>query len=364
MLKQQNNSAEIQESFETGVIHSADYLKITDFEHLYASMQKCRCSVLWKDSVASFYINGVERTLTLERELNNGTYRARTPKAFKIYSPKERDIVSISFRDRVYQRSLNDNYIYPVMTASFIHDNWACQKGKGTDGARNRLKEFMHSYYRKYGADGYVLKIDIKGYYPNMSHRVVEQMFRAKLEPSVYSLTEKILHEQYKGDMGYNPGSQLIQIAGIALLDKVDHYIKERLGVKYYLRYMDDFVLIHESKEYLEYCLCEIEKKLREVECAISPKKTYITTLKGGIMFLGFTYRLTDSGKVLAHIDPKNVKRERKKLAHAVAKAKRGELTREKVDEMYTAWKAHASKGNSYKLIQRMDEYYRNLWRS
>lgn len=335
----------------------------TDFEHLYASMLKCKKGVLWKDSVASFYLNGTERCLKLERELKEGTYISRNPRNFTVYVPKKREIVSICFRDRVYQRALNDYIVYPIMTKSFIYDNWACQKEKGTDGARERLKEFFHRFYRKHGSDGYILKIDIKGYYPNMSHEVVEEMFRRKLPKEAYEQVERILRSQYPGDMGYNPGSQLIQIAGIALLDGVDHFIKEKLKIKYYLRYMDDFILIHESKEYLEQCLKEIEKELEKLRCATNKKKTKIVTAKEGIDFLGFKFKLTASGKVLMLIKSENISQERKKLRHMVRKIKHGKATFEKLDEMYGAWKNHASKGNTFKAMARMEQYYQKLRR-
>lgn len=98
---------------------------------------------MWKDSVAHYVLNGIESTLQLEEDLKSGAYKARPPITFKITSPKEREIVSIAFRDRVYQRSLNDNVVYPAMSRSFIRDNCACQSNKGTDYARERLKCFI-----------------------------------------------------------------------------------------------------------------------------------------------------------------------------------------------------------------------------
>ena len=85
-----------------------DLREITDFEHLYESMEKCRRGVSWKDSVMSYTLNGIERNLKLEQALADGTYQPRKTKAFKITNPKPRDIISISFTDRVYQRSLNE----------------------------------------------------------------------------------------------------------------------------------------------------------------------------------------------------------------------------------------------------------------
>lgn len=337
--------------------------KIIGFEALYESMQKCKKTVLWKDSTASFYLNGIEQTLRLEKQLKTGAYKPRPPRKFEITRPKRREAVSIAFRDRVYQRSLNDNELYPVMTCSFIDANMACQKGKGTDAARDKLDEFLKHYFRKYGIEGYILQCDIRGYYPNMDHRVAERTFQKKLPPEVYEMTERVLREQYGGEKGYNPGSQMVQIAGISVLDRMDHMIKEKLHEKLYIRYVDDFLMIGQTKEEMQHCRKEIEDYLKTIGFELHPKKTKIFPIKDGIKFLGFTHRLTDTGKVIRTIDPQNVKQERKRLRRMVALAKKGEMKKEKVDECFKAWKAHASKGNSEKLIKRMDNFYKELWK-
>lgn len=341
---------------------SFDIEKVIGFDALYASMWKCKKGVMWKDSTASYVLNGIERTANLEEQLKNGTYKARPTVNFRIHAPKPRDIASITFRDRVYQRSLNDNAVYPIMSKSFILDNYACQKHKGTDAARKRLKEFLHRYYRRHGDVGYVAQFDIHGYYPNMPHAMTESLFREKLPPEIAERVIEILNNQYDGDNGYNPGSQLIQIAGISVLDKFDHYVKEQLHAKYYIRYMDDFLIISDDKEYLSYCMEKMTTFLASMEFEMNTKKTRIYPLEEGIEFLGFIYHLTNTGKVIMIVRPENVKRERKKLRRLVARSKKGSIPKDKVDESYAAWRNHASKGNSYKLLQRMDEYYKNLW--
>lgn len=343
-------------------VDNFDIEQVIGFDALYTSMWRCKKGVMWKDSVAAYVLNGVERTMNLEKQLHDGTYKAKPPVRFSITSPKPREIASITFRDRVYQRSLNDNAVYPIMSKSFILDNYACQKGKGTDAARKRLKEFLRRYYRQHGCAGYVAQFDIHGYYPNMSHRVTEQLFRDKLPSGVSDMVITILREQYDGNKGYNPGSQLIQIAGISILNEYDHYAKEQLHAHYYIRYMDDFLIIHHDKDYLKDCIARTKEHLKRMEFELNPKKTRLYKLSEGIEFLGFRFSLTDTGKVLMQICPNNVKRERKKLRRLVAKSKKGGLPRDKVDESYAAWRNHASKGNSYKLLQRMDAFYLSLW--
>lgn len=339
-----------------------DIENVIGFDALYESMWKCKRGVMWKDSTAGYVLNGIERTMNLEKQLRDGTYKAKDTVNFVITSPKRREIASITFRDRVYQRSLNDNAVYPIMSKSFILDNYACQKGKGTDAARKRLKEFLHRYYRKHGNVGYVAQFDIHGYYSNMSHAVTEGLFKKKLPPEIAEMVIAILRHQYDGDKGYNPGSQLIQIAGISILNGFDHYMKEQLHAKLYIRYMDDFLIISDDAEYLAECQEQATKYLERLGFELNPKKTRIYPLSEGIGFLGFDYYLTDTGKVLMLIKSANVKRERRKLRRLVAKSKRGGIPRDKVDESYAAWRNHASKGNSYNLLKRMDAYYNELW--
>lgn len=335
---------------------------VVGYDALWDSMMKCKCGVMWKCSVANFVLNGVREIGRLSDELLNGEYHERPHKYFTITSPKKRDIMSISFRDRVYQRSLNDVAIYPVMIRSFIHDNCACQKGKGTDFARDRFKCHLQRFYRKHGRDGYVLKLDIRGYYPNMRHDAVKDKFRRYLDENVYDKASAIL-DSFPGDVGFNPGSQIIQIAGISLLDDLDHYVKERLRVKYYVRYMDDILIIGESKEELLKIKEVIRKELSKIGFELHEEKSKVISLLKEVLFLGFKYRITETGRVLMIVDPARVRAERKKLFRLVGLAKQGKISKEKVDQCYQSWRSHALKGNSWKLIQRMDRYYRNLWR-
>ena len=335
---------------------------IIGFDALYESMDKCKKGVIWKDSVAHFVLNSVEEVLKLEEQLKSGSYHSRKGRVFTIESPKRREAMGIPFRDRVYQRSLCDNEIYPELIKHLIPDNFACQTGKGTDYARNRMKQFLHRMHQREGGDFYVLQCDIKGYYPNMSHKVAEGILKQYLKPEIANMAIEILREQYEGDVGYLPGSQLVQLLGISILNSMDHFIKEKLRIKEYGRYMDDFLLFHKDKAYLEYCRDQIEKGLNARGYNLHPKKTRIFHIKEGFRFLGFYYSLTDTGKVLMFVDPKNVKMARRRLRRMAGLVRKGKLSKHKIDECYKCWRNHASKGDSTKLLRRMDAYYKSLW--
>lgn len=338
-----------------------DIEEIIGFEALYESMNKCVKGVLWKDGTAAFYHNWARELRRLSRQLHDGTYRERSPKFFTITEPKTREIMSIAFRDRVYQRSLNDVAIYPATTRSFIYDNHACQKGKGTSHARERLKCHLQRYYRKHGAEGYVLQCDVKGYYPNMSHDVAKRVLHKYLDDEIYEMAARIL-DNFPGERGFNPGSQIVQIVGITALNEMDHYIKEVLREPAYDRYMDDFAIIQSDRSKLEYDLEHIERHLTDLDMELNMEKTRIYDLREGIPWLGFIFRLTDTGKVVISIKPEKVKHERLKLRRMARLVKEGKKTREKMDEHFRSWKETASYGNNYNMLKRMDKYYESLW--
>lgn len=322
---------------------------------------------MWKDSVSRYYNNGLVSILKLANSLEDNSYKIDKYYEFTIYEPKRREIVSTRFKDRVFQRSLTDNYLYNKITNRFIYDNGACQIDKGTDYSMDRLNCHMQRYFRQHGLDGYVLKVDMKDYFGSTSHDVAKTALRYSVEDEwVLSHTDKIINSFNQGEnpnIGMGLGSQITQLIQLAVLDKLDHYIKEELKIKYFVRYMDDLVLIHNDKEYLKKCLYEITINIESLGLKLNAKKTQIFPLKQGINFLGFKFKLTDTGKVIRLLLKENIKIRKRKLRKYKSLVNEGKMTREKTDECYKAWKAHANKGNSYNLLKRMDEYYANLWK-
>ena len=285
---------------------------------------------------------------------------------FNIYEPKKLEIVSTRIKDRVFQRSLCDNYFEEAMQKSFIYDNCACQKGKGTSFARKRLLCHLQQHFRQNGLIGHVLKCDVKDFFGSTSHetaykavckRVQDRWVRAKAKEIIDSF-----NHGPNPNVGMGLGSQVTQIIQLAVLDDLDHFIKEQLHIEHYVRYMDDFILIHESKEYLKQCKTEIEKQLNMIGLKLSVKKTQICPVTQPIKFLGFSYRLTETGKVVIKLLKEKVSHERRKLSKQVCLAKQGVLSKTKVDHCFQSWKSHACFGDNYTTITKMETYYNQLW--
>ena len=345
-----------------GPISPSDPQCVTGFDALWEAAGRCARGTSWKDSVAHFMLNRPEEVSKLCDQLADGTYRQRPPKVFEVTCPKRRQIMSVSFRDRVYQRSLTDNAVYPAMSRSWIYDNCACQRGKGTDFARRRLRRLMGEAWRRWGPGYFVATADVSGYYPNMPHAWAEERIRAGAPPWAAELAVDVLRSQYPGDAGYLAGSQLVQIVGVSALDPLDHVVKERMRVRGYVRYMDDMVALCETRGRAEVVLSEVTGWLEAHGFRANPRKTRAFPVSRGLTFLGFTFRHAPGGHVVMQVDPRKVKEKRRHLRSMVALSRRGGLPREVVDESYGTWRSHALKGDNHKLVMRMDRYYKSLW--
>lgn len=232
--------------------------------------------------------------------------------------------------------------------------------------ARNRLKCHLQRFYRKHGLNGWVLKVDIHDFFGSTPHEVVKAAVAKRVpdrwvQEQVFSIVDSFDH--IAPDRGMGLGSQITQLVQLAVLDDMDHYIKEVLRIKGYVRYMDDFILIHEDKEHLKHCLAEITRMLAELGLELNEKKTGIQPIRNGIHFLGFSFRLTGTGKVLQTVLHPKISKERRKLRKLVSRVHAGEMTRKHVDECYKAWRAHVEKGNCRGLLSRMDSFYVSLYK-
>ncbi len=127
---------------------------------------------------------------------------------------------------------------------------------------------------------------------------------------------------------------------------------------------MDDLIIIHNDKNEIQYWMDCISKELNKLGLSLNEKKSKVQSLSKGFLYLGFIYKMTSTGKIIMTLNPSNIKHWRRKLKRLVLKAKKGEVSRSKVEEAFDCWKANAMKGNSYKLVCRMEKYYKGLWRT
>ena len=313
------------------------YSHMYDFDSLYKAHLKARSCKRCKKPVVKFEFDLCFHLRELSHELESKKYKISGYHRFTVFEPKRRQIQSLLYRDRVVQHVICDDYIADFFSKRAIYDNSACRIGKGQVFALNRLKKFLRSHYNQFGPNGYFLKCDILKYFPSLSHEVIKKNFSPYFRDSeMRDLFNYIIdsHETNPdflnrygiprfemADNGYGKikefpikrgvpiGNQTSQIIGMYYLDPIDRLIKEKLRIKHYTRYMDDFLLIHPSKEYLQHCLVEIKNMLeKELKLKLNDK-TQIAPLKNGIPYLGWNLYLRQDGKIIMKVRKTTLKR-------------------------------------------------------
>jgi len=175
----------------------------------------------------------------------------------------------------------------------------------------------------------------------------------------VYWLCEKFI-DSTEG-VGLPLGNQVSQVFALLYLSVLDHFITGELGVKYYGRYMDDFYLIVQDREYAKWCLHAIYYFVYTLGLELN-EKTQIIPFKNGVKFCGFHTYVTPDGKVIRKLKNENKRADKKKFKKMVGLVKCGKLSKEKFYESYNAWKNHISHGNCVKLRYEMDKYIEELF--
>jgi len=341
---------------------SQDYARLYDFGNLYAALRAARRGKRWKNAVAKVETNVLEALAYIQAELETEIYLPGTYREFFVFEPKRRLIQTNSFKDKIVQHALCDLILYDTLTRPFILDNYGSQIGKGTHFGLDRLRDFMRDHYRKTNsADGWVLKADIAKYFASIRHDILKRDVKEHLKDTrTVKLTEAIIDSTPNG-IGIPIGNQSSQIFALLYLNKLDHFIKEGLRIKYYGRYMDDFYLIHSDKTVLQEARRIITQHLAERGLVLN-HKTQIFPLRNGIDFLGFHTYLTDSGKVIRKVRKSSRDRMKRKLKKYAVMYENGVITEQKARESYQSWRAHAAHGNCRNLTLKYDALYISLF--
>lgn len=338
------------------------FSSVFTFERLYASYRASIKGVGWKASTQRYKASSLAHVTKTQEELLNGKYRSRGFYEFDIVERgKPRHIRSVHISERVVQRCLCDYCLVPVLSKSFIYDNGASLRGKGYDFAVRRVTRFLADHYRRYGNEGYALIFDFSKYFDTAQHApVFEQFRRSGIDGNLARLSEYFISNF--GDVGLGLGSQVSQIAALALPNKIDHYIKDVLQMKHYARYMDDGCIIDRSKKRLENCLRHLRRLCAAHGIRLNEKKTQIIKLTRGFSFVKVRFRYGRNGKVIRKATYQGIRHMTDKLKIFRRWVDRGRMTAADAAASVTSWLGHMKKFHSYFAVQKVLRLYGQLF--
>lgn len=326
--------------------HKDLFRGIVSFQNLLLAAKLAQRGKRFKRATSRFNFSLEHELWTLQAELSSGTYQPGDYRHFTIYEPKRRLISAAPYRDRVVHHAIH-NVLKPIFDPTFIHDSYATRKGKGTHAAIDRFQRFAQ-------ISPYVLKCDIRQYFPSIDHEILMRLIERKIACSpTLELIGKILNSHVSpvapslppARWGIPIGNLTSQFFANIYLNGLDHFIKEQLGCRHYLRYMDDFVVFHGDKAFLWDVKGRIVEYLKTLKLELHDGKCRIFKTARGMPFLGlvvFPQR--------RRIKRENYLRYRRRLKGLQKSYQKGAIGLTGIRQSVCAWIGHAKHADTVRL--------------
>lgn len=351
---------------------------IINYENLYNSFEICKKGLMWKDSVTryslleDYYVNEI-----LYLFYNNDGYRyLKDPlyHTFIMERGKERLICSQTIRDRVVDKAFNINFLLPSFVPTFIYDNGASLPRKGLDFSLNRLEKFLYREFINNNGDFYYLKCDIKKFFDTIPHQyILDQILKRTNDPRIMQYfidqfeqfrLDPYIHNGDNQPFGIGLGAETNQSFGLICLNEMDHIIKEKFQIHSYVRYMDDFVIIHKDKKYLEEILSYLHEYLLSIGLQLNRDKTQIQHIHQGILFLKVHFYINETGKIYRKPYKKTIRRLKRKMKKLSELLEEGIVTYTDIRAFYTSSLGSLTRCDCWHEIQALNDLFYQLYLS
>lgn len=333
--------------------------QITSFGNLLLAYRKARKGKRSREEVAHFGLQMDKELIRIQARLCQQTWQPSPYRLFTIYERKPRQISAAPFRDRVVHHALM-NVVEPLLDQRFIFDTYACRQGHGVHLAVKRYQEWAKTH-------AYALKLDISRYFPSIDHAILKQQLfdRIKDKEALWLFGMIIDHAPnfsieyplyFSGDDLFTPaerkkglpiGNLTSQFLANLYLDDLDHFIKEVLQVRCYIRYVDDLILLSRDKQQLYGWQQAIADELVGLRLMFHPRKINIFQTRQGVDVLGYqvfpNYRRLRSD---------NVYRFRRRLRKFADAYRYGNVEWRDFDPSVQSWIGHAKQADTFQLRQ------------
>ncbi len=328
---------------------------IISIENLLLAWDEFKNGKRGKNDVQIFELNLEDNLFALHQELKSKKYKHSKYIGFYINDPKKRHIHKAKVRDRVVRHAIH-RILYPIFNPTFIFTSYSSRKGRGTHKAVIRLSQTLRNIYQTHGKC-FVLKCDIKKFFPTIDHKILMKIIAKRIkDKDALWLIKKIVKSfesefTTKRDKKGTPiGNLTSQILVNIYMNEMDQFIKNQLKVKCYIRYADDFIVVHHDKNYLADLLLEIKTFLnRELKMRLHPGKVTIRKYRQGIDYL--RYVVLPKAIILR---TKTKKRMFRKLKQRVKEYKQGKIDEKTLIQSFNSYLGVLSHANSYKLEQEL----------
>lgn len=318
------------------------------FKNMLEAFERASKGKYKNKEVIVFEMDLANQLLNILKSLYNKTYKIAEYREFKIYEPKERLILALPFKDRIVQQWYVEEFIKPIFVPKFIVDSYACIEGRGVHSGVHKLEKYLYES-SKQNKEIYALKCDIKKYFYSIDKDILYKIIERKVKDKDFlNLTKMFIYDNSK-KTGIPIGNYTSQYYANIYLNELDHYIKEILKIKYYVRYMDDFVILLENKQQCIEILNKIKRFLQEeLKLELNNKTNYFKS-KQGIVFCGYK---VFNGYITLKKENKTKIRKKVKIWNKIYENKNVNMCKANIS--LNAWLGHAINADTYKLRKKI----------
>ena len=318
--------------------------RITSFENLYTASGKALRGKKTTPQAAAWWCDLEPEIIRLEEDLRSGAYRPGPYRTFTIYEPKQRRIAAVEIRDRVVHHAIC-HVIEPLLDRRMIFDSYACRTGKGAHAAVQRAQHYARHF-------SFALKCDIRKYFETIDHAALKRILSRKIkDAALLRLLDIIIDHPVPGHApgtGLPIGALTSQLFANLYLDKLDHYLKEDVRVKGYLRYMDDFLLFAASKAQLRQWLQVVRAFTDDrLKLELKDEASRLAPVSQGVPFLGF--RIFPG---LIRLDRRHLVRFRRNVRMREQAYANGDIDEAELSRSVNSLIAHIAHANTHKMRQ------------
>jgi retron-type reverse transcriptase len=333
--------------------HTDLFAKVCDFKNLHSAFVQASRGKRSRPEVLAFTERLEENLIALRDGLRSGTYAQGGYRRFIVHDSKRRSIMAAPFRDRVVHHALC-NVIEPLFERTFIHDSYACRRGKGTHAAVERFRQFMRrSPYR----ETYIFQGDISKYFDSIDHEILYGLVARRItDERVLALVRHVIASaNAQRGAGIPIGNLTSQLFANVYLSELDQFAKRTLRARRYIRYMDDFLILDTDKRMLADYRGQIGRFARErLGLTLHPRKSTIVPVRLGVDFLG--YRVFENsvrlrGSTVRRFSKRTRERLRElEILRGAGSKEDAELLETTLRAGIVSWGAYARHADSFRL--------------
>lgn len=334
--------------------------KIISLDNLFSAWDEFKKGKQKKLDVMKFELNLEQNIFQLHRELKQGTYKHSPYSSFFINDPKRRHIHKASVRDRVLHHAVFF-ILNPIFELTFISNSFSCRIEKGTHKGVKVFTNILQKVSSNDNKPCFVLKCDIKKFFDSVDHNILIRILEKKIRDDdarwllgeiIESFTSSFSTSSQR--RGLPIGNLTSQMFANVYLNNFDQFVKQRLKIKYYARYTDDFVIAADNRAYLQKILPEIKYfLLNNLALELHLDKTSIRKFNQGIDFLGYVI----FPKYLL-IRSKTKRRILRKLRQRIIEYKNGKINKSTLSQSLQSYLGVLSHADTYEFSNNLKNQF------